>query len=145
MTTLARIRQNLGLKVDRYGGGAGTALLDSTYRGTTIDVAGLDRVLLRVRFTKDQVTSLDLRVRDASDDGDATVAAGTFPLLSQTMSHSTGAGEKKQVHNYTASTDDLIELYLGGAVQKIAIEGKATAGTPSGTDRLRVEAVTVQG
>lgn len=145
MTVLGRIRRNFGLKVDRYGGGAGTALLDSTYRGATVNVEGLDRVLLRFRFTKDQVTSLDVRCRDGSTDGDATVGAGTFPLLSQSVSHNSGAGEKKAVHNYTASTDDLLELYLGGAVRDLVIEAKATTGTPSGTDRVRVELVAVEG
>jgi len=145
MEVLGRIRKNLGLKVDRYGGGAGTALLDSTYRGATVNVEGVDRVLLRFRFTKDQVTSLDVRCRDGSSDGDSTVGQGTFPLLSQSVSHNSGAGEKKAVHNYTASTDDLFELYLGGAVRDLVVEAKATTGTPSANDRVRIEVVQVDG
>ena len=130
--------------VDRNGAGAGTAQLDGAYKGTTVSVAGMDRVLVRCRVTKDGLTSATIRLRDASDDGNATVAAGTFPLMSQAQSHNSGAGEVDTEHVYTATTDDIITVDLKGAVAKLAVEVKA-AGVLTANDRALLEIVGVDG
>lgn len=144
-TTLGRIRQAPTLLFTRNGAGSGTTLLDSTYRGTTIAVGGVDRLLFRMRYTQSGASGINVRVRDASNDGDSTIAAGTFPLLSQTTSHSTGAGELKTVHAYSASTDDLIWLDLKGMVGLVAFEVQTSGGSPGAGDIVRVEMVMVEG
>jgi hypothetical protein len=146
MSTLhARLRQAPVLLFVRNGAGSGTTLLDATYRGTTIALAGADRILFRLRYTQSGATGINVRVRDASDDGDSTIAAGTFPLLSQTTSHSSGAGELKTVHAYSASTDDLVYVDCKGMVGKFAFEVQTTGGAPSSGDIVRVEMVAVEG
>ena len=143
MSIAVRPLTNAGILINRNGAGSGSTLLDGTYRGSTYACPGIDAFKLRVVVGFGGATAINVRVRDASPSGNATIAADTFPWLVTRQSGPSGNGSQGTVSVF-ASTDtgqpaDIITVNLDGTCSLVAIEVSATGGALTSSDTVLVE------